>query len=219
MQIHIGLNQLLWRTRGLNWDYSFLLRPTKPIVTWYGFIEKVFASQTPTTTPKYVARFLDDGVHRHFFHATLFVDPARQDAAGRPIAHYLAWFPSNVPELEVVDSIPTEWGNRVVETLSTQFDEVFNSPGVDIDPESNLSILLRNGLSSICIDGNPQQVTISGTIELQKKKAETIPQNKASTIFWTRVAPILIGFAILLFVPWFRKGLAFILKRILPTIF
>ncbi|MCZ7585370.1 MAG: hypothetical protein M5R36_19650 [Deltaproteobacteria bacterium] len=49
--MEIDVSHVLWRTRGQNWDYSFILRPEQPAVnSWYEIHSQVFSNLTPDAT-------------------------------------------------------------------------------------------------------------------------------------------------------------------------
>jgi hypothetical protein len=116
--VHIDLDRILWRTRGHSWDYCFVLCPRQPVIdTWYDFHVEVFSGTTAGVHPVVSGGVLQlaHGGEIPFF-ATAFQDSALRDEAGRPIAHYLVWFPS-LDEGALHSNINPEWGFRVVEAF------------------------------------------------------------------------------------------------------
>jgi len=89
--LRIRVADLLYRTRGRDWDYSFLLQP-EPLVGegWYAIHRRIFANVEPSSAPVGLRGSLGIGQGQPFF-ATAFTDAERQDHQGRSIAHYLVW--------------------------------------------------------------------------------------------------------------------------------
>jgi hypothetical protein len=90
-QLHIRLSDVLYRTRGRDWDYAFLLQP-KPLLGegWYAIHRRIFANLEPDPSPVLLRGALGIATGCAFL-ATAFVDAARRDHQDRPIAHYLTW--------------------------------------------------------------------------------------------------------------------------------
>jgi hypothetical protein len=116
----IRLDNLLYRTRGRDWDYAFLLQP-EPIVVegWYALHRRVFKSVEPGATPCLLRGAFGVGAGLPFF-ATAFADGARRDSQARPIAHYLTWLG---PAAEAAPGL--SFGPALVEALSPALDAVF----------------------------------------------------------------------------------------------
>jgi hypothetical protein len=89
--LELDLRDVLYRARGHDWDYAFLLQPA-PILGegWYGLHRRIFANVEPSSTPLLLRGALAIGMGHPFF-ATAFTDAVRRDYQGRPIAHYIAW--------------------------------------------------------------------------------------------------------------------------------
>lgn len=128
--MRIDLDRVLWRTRGRGWDYSFTLVPAHPqIEAWYDFHADAFSDTTPGRGPSNVGGVLVRAAGEQIpFVATTFQDATLRDAAGRPVAHYLVWFPSlsgNPTEFE----IPADWGSHVVQAFGETWNSVFAGDG------------------------------------------------------------------------------------------
>ena len=104
---------LLWRTAGRHWGFTFITRPTVPALDgWYDFWEQVFHSCTPASDEVYLTgSLLDEVDHPHPFVASCFLDPVRRDSKDRPIPNYLVWFP-RAPGGET--PVSEGWGAAVV---------------------------------------------------------------------------------------------------------
>lgn len=117
---------VLYRTRGYDWDYAFLLQP-EPLLGegWYALHRRIFANVEPSATPVLLRGELGVGTGQPFF-ATAFTDTKRHDYQARPIAHYLAWFG---PAAERAPGV--SFGEGLVEALGAALDSVF-----DLAPET-----------------------------------------------------------------------------------
>jgi hypothetical protein len=136
--VKLDLQNVLWRTRGRHWDYTFVLQPASPLLdSWYDIHVKVFAGLTPGNSPVTRGGVLSYGDERCPYLATTFRDSERLDVAGRPVAHYLVCFPS----VEVDDSrllnIPKDWGEQIVLAFGGAFNMTFDlSPSELQDSET-----------------------------------------------------------------------------------
>lgn len=90
-RLSVRSSDVLYRTRGRDWDYGFLLQP-EPLLNegWYAIHRRIFANLEPDPSPKLLRGALGIGTG-HAFLATTFVDAVRRDHQQRPIAHYLTW--------------------------------------------------------------------------------------------------------------------------------
>lgn len=124
LALRIGLDEILYRTRGHDWDYGFLLQP-EPLLGegWYALYRRIFAGVEPGPEPVLLRGAL--GVRRgEPFFATTFTDPSRHDFQGRPIAHYLAWLGN------AAEAAPgVSFGPGFVSGIAVALDAVF-----DLDP-------------------------------------------------------------------------------------
>jgi hypothetical protein len=117
----INLREVLYRTRGLDWDYAFLLQPD-PILAegWYALHRRMFSNVEPGPTPLLLRGELGIGTGHPFF-ATAFTDAARTDYQGRPVAHYLAWLGKSA------EAAPGwSYGPGLIDALGSALDAVFN---------------------------------------------------------------------------------------------
>ncbi len=118
--LHLELGELLYRTRGRDWDYAFLLQP-EPVVSegWYGIHRRIFSSIEPSATPSLLRGELGIGTGLPFF-ATAFTDGSRRDYQARPIAHYLTWLG------RAAEAAPgLSFGPALVTALAPALDAVF----------------------------------------------------------------------------------------------
>jgi hypothetical protein len=93
--LSLRLSDVLYRTRGRDWDYAFLLQPP-PLLGegWYTLHRRIFANVEPGPAPLLLRGALGVGTGTPFF-ATTFTDAERRDSQGRPVAHYIVWLGSD----------------------------------------------------------------------------------------------------------------------------
>jgi hypothetical protein len=124
-RLRVGLRDILYRTRGRDWDYGFLLQPP-PILGegWYALHRSIFANVEPGPVPLLLRGALGVGTGHPFF-ATVFADATRRDYQDRPVAHYLIWLG---PSAEAAPG--SSFGPPLVQALSTALGDVF-----ELNPE------------------------------------------------------------------------------------
>jgi hypothetical protein len=118
--LSLRLGDVLYRTRGHDWDYAFLLQP-EPLLGegWYTLHRRIFANVEPNETPVLLRGQLAIGTGHPFF-ATAFTDATRRDYQDRAVAHYLAWFG------KAAEAAPgLSFGPGLVAALSGALDSVF----------------------------------------------------------------------------------------------
>jgi len=125
-ELQLRLRDVLYRTRGHDWDYAFLLQPA-PLLGegWYALHRRIFANVEPTPTPVLLRGALGVGTGHAFF-ATAFTDLKRRDYQDRPVAHYIAWLGQAAEEARGYS-----FGPALVEAVASALDRVF-----DLSPES-----------------------------------------------------------------------------------
>jgi hypothetical protein len=169
LKLHLGT--VLWRTRGLQWDYLFVLRPPRPLVdSWYDVHVKVFEKISPASAPVNFGGVLVDGSEKYPFVATAFQDAVRKDAWGRPVANYLIWFPNldlnEVPGLNV----PLAWGEQVVSSLGEARDKTFDFASSEEHLEEVFATA-RDCSKPIVLDSAGVWVDFDRSVVVEKKKA------------------------------------------------
>lgn len=123
----VDSNAILWRTRGRHWDYAFVRTPQRiRLDGWYEFHTQTFSGALPTNEP----------LNRGFMAAingrhipcvcTAFQDMQRTDIAGRPISHFITWFPDQKSSRSGMVALPAEWGRQVVAWFDTEFQGIFD---------------------------------------------------------------------------------------------
>jgi hypothetical protein len=140
LPLTISLGDVLYRTRGRDWDYAFLLQP-RPLLSegWYTLHRRIFSGVEPSEEPVLLRGELGVGLGQPFF-ATAFVDGARRDSQERPVAHYLAWLG------KAAEAAPgVSFGPGLVSELAPALDAVFElGPGaLGRGDERPLDALLR----------------------------------------------------------------------------
>lgn len=192
--MRIDLDSVLWRTRGREWDYSFVLRPAHPhIETWYDFHADVFAGTTPGTAPSVTGGFLrlGDGDEVPFI-ATSFQDATLRDAAGRPIAHYLIWFP-NTPGRPTEYEVTADWGAQVVRAFGDEWGSAFAGDGTS---EDDLLATARSLLKEVALaDGEAVRVALNRDVVEKKKPpagARTRKSNRSPLLAVTAAGVLLL---------------------------
>ena len=125
-QLTLRLGDLLYRTRGNDWDYAFLLQP-EPLLSegWYTLHRRIFANVEPAPAPVLLRGAIGIGLGHAFF-ATAFTDPKRSDYQARPIAHYIAWLGRAADEARGFS-----FGPGLVDALGPALDAIFG-----LDPET-----------------------------------------------------------------------------------
>ena len=118
--LSVDFADVLYRTRGHDWDYGFLLQPD-PILGegWYALHRRIFAGVEPGPTPIALRGLLGVGTGHPFF-ATAFTDHERRDYQGRPIAHYLTWLGRAAERAPGLN-----FGPGLVDALGPALDSVF----------------------------------------------------------------------------------------------
>lgn len=85
MTEQLRISDIAWRTRGWNWDYELVLRPSVTNIHWAKLFARVFSSDLPRNT--YL--FGDTEICGLPFIAVKMCDEVRVDAWQRPIWHFL----------------------------------------------------------------------------------------------------------------------------------
>lgn len=177
--MRIDLDSVLWRTRGRTWDYRFVLRPVHPhIETWYDFHADAFSGVTPGRDPINVGGVLHTSGRTEVpFVATTFQDPTLRDAAGRPVVHYLVWFPT-VSGVSAYLEVPEDWGLQFVQAFGDEWKTAFSSDGASDDDllEPARSRLKEVSLSdarnaSIQLDRQIYERELRDRVEKKKRRA------------------------------------------------
>lgn len=198
--VRLDLKNVLWRTRGQHWDYSFVLRPVFPRVdSWYDVHVKVFAGISPDIVPVNRGGILVLDSEKHRFVATAFQDARRRDAADRPVANYIIWFPSIVGNETSGLSVPLSWGEQVASSLGAARAKTFNVlpselvDGASVDLEGVFASA-RDASKQISLNGGLVPVTFDDvTVGVEKKKPlATTSQSKWSMLAGTATVVLLL---------------------------
>lgn len=129
--MEVDLGSVLWRTRGKEWDYRFVLTPDRPFLEdCYGFHVEAFAGRSPESERVIIGGTLLSEGYQHPFLATAFNDSSRRDAAGRPVAHYMIWFPDSHASDASIKLPSLDWGTQVLEAMEADWTSAFDTgPG------------------------------------------------------------------------------------------
>lgn len=161
--LSLRLADVLYRTRGRDWDYGFLLQPP-PLLGegWYTLHRRVFANAEPSPEPLLLRGELGIGTGKPFF-ATTFTDAERRDSQGRPIAHYIVWLGSEA------ESAPgRNFGPAFVAALEGPLAAVFDlSPqALQRNETKPLDALVRNRFNA-ALETSTLQLTCPSTSSIR----------------------------------------------------
>lgn len=155
----IDSDAILWRTRGKHWDYAFVRTPRRvKLDGWYDFHTQTFSGALPTSQPMnkgFIA--LVDGRHIPCV-CTAFQDTDRVDIAGRPISHFITWFPDQASSKSGIVSLPCDWGRQVVAWFDTTFQQVFELTQDNLSHSAYSNVQTRLAATA----GRAQQIQLTG---------------------------------------------------------
>ncbi|MCI0590992.1 MAG: hypothetical protein L0Y67_05225 [Gammaproteobacteria bacterium] len=137
---------LLWQTRGRYWDYEFVAIPDAPCLgSWWDVFNQIFGG-SPDPRKGVVHRYGElPGPQPRPFVAVAFSDAVLRDEHGRPICHYLVWFPETEagPAFERLRTeLPENWPAQILNTMRPYF-ESSDAFGLD---EGKLQDMVKNGV-------------------------------------------------------------------------
>lgn len=137
---------LLWQTRGRYWDYEFVAIPDAPCLgSWWDVFNQIFGG-SPDPRKGAVHRYGElPGPQPRPFVAVAFSDAVLRDEHGRPICHYLVWFPETEagPTFERLRTeLPEDWPTQILNTMRPYF-ESSDAFGLD---EGKLQDMAKNGV-------------------------------------------------------------------------
>ena len=116
--LEVPLRHLLWRTRGVHWDYTFILTPVcdelSKFKDWYTLVEH----RLPQGMTQGELPINDKTVS---FVAAVWSDEKRKDSFGRYIQEKLMWF-IDIGGKDVVthEDLPEDWAKQIVSILQRQ---------------------------------------------------------------------------------------------------
>ncbi len=134
--IKISAKQLLWYTKGKNWDYSIMCRPASPArAGWLKPFELIFNNIEPTREPQFIRGLihwerLGDPSESHFA-AVAFLDPERCDKDLRPIKQFFIIFSSN----DITHSIGGDWYLQILKRMKDAYEAVFSLQAHELEPD------------------------------------------------------------------------------------
>jgi hypothetical protein len=115
-EVKINFDHLLWRTRGKDWDYQFVITPKSPHIDgWYSFHKEVFSNREPSQKPinligELVLTTNDNEDLSNKFIANCFIDKKKYDTYGRAIKQYLIWFLYDYDISDIKRLLSKDWG-------------------------------------------------------------------------------------------------------------
>jgi|688.fasta_scaffold299814_2 hypothetical protein len=204
--LHVDLNEVLIRTRGKTWDYSFVLCPRKAFIDgWYDVHVKVFEGKVPDNLPINDVGVLTDAMDRPVFVATAFADPIRRDDVGRPIVNYIIWFPNQTNSGIAELSVPSDWGSQVMAALEVAREKTFALPvstGIETKIREDFE-RVRDVANPILLEGTGLPIKNASRISIGRKLSETaLTTNPKRGIF---ALLVLLGFILLLWIVTRRR--------------
>jgi len=126
--ISFSKNQLLWWTRGRNWDREIVTLPT--IVSssnWNGLFSKLFSKTAKATEDGIEAGQIHCANGMAYFIATSFESNQARDWTNRPIPHYLVLFDltskSDIEFRLAWDGLPGAWAQAIEQKFLLPFYE------------------------------------------------------------------------------------------------
>ena len=140
---------VLWRTRGRDWDYTFVLVPQVPAqLDWYDVHTTVFRDLAPRREPASRYGRLTGLFFSYPYVATAFLDPLLKDEAERAVAHYLVWFPQPEDDLAVPPALPLDWGLQLVESLAPARETLFARTLPEVETTLSRDVVIPTGALS-----------------------------------------------------------------------
>ena len=119
----LDVSRLLWKTRGVHWDYEFIATPEVPsLPAWSAMLDEVLGDADPHAADlMYGVLEIIGGGGEHPYAAVRFLDPDRKDWTGRPIQHLAVWFPAIDRAASVPNVVPTDWHLQALSALGTTY--------------------------------------------------------------------------------------------------
>lgn len=124
--MEIKKENLSWRTRGFDWDYEFIIKPSpEKIPNLYGLHTDIFGKITPTTEPKTFSRSRKES--SNYIVATCFLMDDMLDEFYRPIKHFFMYVVDSESDVSNFEN-KKEWGKELLGSLRNQYPDYFQSP-------------------------------------------------------------------------------------------
>lgn len=108
MTITIEPGRVLWKTRGLYWDFEFVMKPSDPrLPAWQGVLDEVFGKASAENMLYCGVLHVKKDAYPYV--AVRFFDSTRVDWTRRPVQHQLIWFPDGIRVGDIPNTIPVDW--------------------------------------------------------------------------------------------------------------
>ena len=126
---HFDTSQLLWRTRGAEWDFDFVLRPQVPAL-WLDVFSWVFPeNQAPVKGVEYRKGSLihEASGHRaaYPFYAAAFSDAEHTDTAGRQVQQFFIYVVKQKSgSIDLLEE--SDWAHDLLSALSIPYSAIFD---------------------------------------------------------------------------------------------
>ncbi len=122
-KVSIPAGEILWRTRGRNWEYCFLLTPGIDRGSWWRFYREVKAELNLSPSgDQAVGKIKDRAGNEHIYLASIYLDSKLIDAAGRETEQFVVWFPThgNFPEAGVPENLARAWSGHFASIINSK---------------------------------------------------------------------------------------------------
>lgn len=136
--ITIKTSELLWRTKGLNWEYSFVLLPEIDRGSWWRFYREVKAKlDFSQHGDQALGTLIDREGNEHPYIASAVLDSVHLDSAGRETEQFVVWFPKENQE----SCLPVNLAGSVAEQMEPFLNSKKMRALSDSDSDSPAEIL------------------------------------------------------------------------------
>jgi hypothetical protein len=123
----LRVEQLLWKTRGLHWDYEFIAIPDEPVVMgWTKALDELLGHEAPEASRLLYGELdvlpkLGSHDKSFAFVATRFFDPVKSDWTGRRVQHFALWLRDTEDLLTLAEDTPIDWHVQALRGLEAAY--------------------------------------------------------------------------------------------------
>ena len=182
-----AIGRTAWKTRGRHWDYDFISTPTSPqLAAWSSVVGEILEHEDPRAAQLVYGTLSAEEDGSFAFAAARFHDPVRQDWTGRPIQHFIVWFPTDMNVEDIPARLPGDWHLQALGALAGTYgrEDVFGTA------EEKLLEMRREGASHatevtatvkttppVRLSGNPadESAWVRRDVEKKKSPSATLP--------------------------------------------